>query len=400
MNYCTGLQCSMCGKLYSSQKAINTCDCGFPLLPTYNLEAAAEKLLKKELAQRKNNIWRYRELLPIDDDSNIVSLGESCSPVLQIESIGKQLGHWELYLKDEGRFPGGSFKARGAAVGVSKAKELGIKKIAIPTAGNAGGVWAAYGAKAGMEVFVVMPADAPEINKKEAIAYGAHVYLVDGFISDAAKIVAKICKNHDIFPVSTFEEPYRVDGKKTLGLEIVEQFNWQFPEVILYPCGGGVGLAGIWKAFKELKAMGWVEGNGPRMVAVQSDGCAPVVSAFRQNLKRCKRWDDADTVADGLRVPKPLADTLILETIYESNGCAVAVNEDHIKKMMLQLARAEGILSGPEGAATLLSIEQLIRSKWVSSSDRILVISTATGLKYHEIIMGEPQHLAGVSRIY
>lgn len=275
-------------------------------------------------------------------------------------------------------------------MGVSRAKELGIRTIAIPTAGNAGGAWATYGSKAKMEVHVVMPIDAPEITKRECFAFGAHVYLVKGLIGDAAKIVVDACQKFGWFSVSTFDEPYRVEGKKTLGLEIAEQFGWDFPEVIIYPCGGGVGLVGIWKAFKELRAMGWVGGNGPRMVAVQSKGCAPIVKAFDEGKNICEEWANAQTKADGLRVAKPLADSLILDTIRESNGCAVAVSEGEIPKAMIRLARQEGVLACPEGSATVLALESLCNSGWLNKNDRVLLINTGTGLKYPQLIEGNP----------
>ncbi|MBW1712425.1 MAG: threonine synthase, partial [Deltaproteobacteria bacterium] len=362
MSFCIGLECSKCGTRYSAQEIHNSCDCGGQLLAVYDLAEVARAVTKQDIAARAETMWRYRELMPIEDDSNIVTLQEGYTPIIALDTLAQEIGQSQLFLKDEGRLPGGTFKARGASSGVSKAKELGIEIIAVPTAGNAGGAWSAYGARAKMKVIVVMPYDAPEINKRECISLGAHLFLVKGLISEAGAIVADACRNLGCFSISTFNEPYRLEGKKTLGLEIAEQFGWEFPEVILYPCGGGVGLVGIWKAFKELREMGWVTGNGPRMVAVQSSGCAPVVKAFAQGEDHCEQWSGAQTVADGLRVPKPLADSLILNTIKESRGCAVAVSEEDIAEAMLRLARKEGILACPEGAATVLAVESLKQS--------------------------------------
>lgn len=393
MNYCKELQCHKCGARYSPQEIHNSCDCGGQLLATYDLAKINKVVTKEHIAMRPKSMWRYRELLPIEKSSNIVSLQEGYTPIIPLNILAKEIGLPHICLKDEGRLPGGTFKARGASAGVSKAKELGIRAIAIPTAGNAGGVWAAYGAKAKMEVHVVMPVDAPEITTKECLAAGAHVYLVKGLVSEAGAIVADACQKFGWFSISTFNEPYRLEGKKTMGFEIAEQYGWDFPEVILYPAGGGVGLVGIWKAFKELREMGWVSGNGPRMVAVQSDGCAPIVKAFDEGKRICEEWTNAQTKADGLRVPKPLADSLILDTIRDSSGCAVAVSEDDISKAMMRLCHKEGVLACPEGATTLLALEYLKRSGWVGKKDRILLLNTGTGLKYPKLIEGTPQLL-------
>jgi len=382
MFYVTNLQCSKCATQYSAQEIHNSCDCGGQLMVNYDLSAIKSTVAKNDLVNRSFDMWRYSELLPVEDNANIISLQEGYSPIICLNSLSKDIGHSGIFLKDEGRLPTGTFKARGASVGISKAKELGIRKVAMPTAGNAGGAWAAYGAKAGIEVHVVMPADAPNICKLESSTLGAHVYLVDGLISDAGEVVADACKKYGWFSIATFNEPYRLEGKKTLGFEIAEQFNWEFPEVILYPCGGGVGMVGIWKAYKELKEIGWVHGPGPRMVAVQSDGCAPVVKSFLNDSSICDKWENAKTVADGLRVPKPLADTLILDTIRESNGCATAVSDDEIKKAVIRLARREGILACPEGAATLLALKSLHNSGWIKNNDRVLLLNTGSGLKY------------------
>ncbi len=391
MSYFIDLQCSKCGTHYSARKIKNSCDCGGPLMVTYDLSAINSAVTKEDLSKRPFNMWRYREMLPIENEKNIISLQEGFTPIIDLSALSKDIGHLRLYLKDEGRLPTGTFKARGASVGISKAKELGIRTVAIPTAGNAGGAWATYGARAGIEVYSVMPFDAPDVCKHETSTLGAHVYLVKGLISDAGDIVADACKKYGWFSIATFNEPYRLEGKKTLGLEIAEQFGWDFPEVILYPCGGGVGLVGIWKAYKELRDMGWVDGPGPRMVAVQSDGCAPVVRSFLNGSTTCEKWINAETIADGLRVPKPLADTLILKTIRESNGCATTVSDAEIQNAIIRLARKEGILACPEGAATLLALESLLSSEWINKNDRVLLLNTGSGLKYSEL-MEESAH--------
>jgi threonine synthase len=390
MSYYIDLKCSKCGDHHSGRKIQNSCSCGGQLLVTYDLAAITRAVSKDEISGRPFNMWRYVEMLPVENEKNIITLQEGGTPILSLDALSQTIGHPSIYLKDEGRLPTGTFKARGASVGISKAKELGIRTVAIPTAGNAGGAWATYGARAKIEVYVVMPSDARNLCKLETIALGAHVYLVKGLISEAGDIVSDACKKYGWFSISTFNEPYRLEGKKTLGLEIAEQFGWSFPEVILYPCGGGVGLVGIWKAYKELKEMGWVDGPGPRMVAVQSDGCAPVVKSFLDGSTTCEKWVNVQTIVDGLRVPKPLADTLILKTIRESNGCAIAVREDDIPNAMINLARKEGILACPEGASTLLALESLVSSNWIKKSDCVLLLNTGSGLKYTEFIKESP----------
>lgn len=390
MSFVQGLECPKCGSRCSSDKIHNLCGCGSPLLARYDLPRIARAIAKKEIGTRQKTLWRYKELLPIREDGHVISLQEGWTPILHLENLGREMGLPQTYLKDEGQLPTGTFKARGATVGISKARELGIQTVALSTAGNAGGAWATYGARAQMEVYVVMPADAPEIHKKECLATGAHLYLVSGLISDAGTVVTQACRRFGWFSASTFHEPYRVEGKKTLGLEIAEQFGWDFPEVILYPCGGGVGLIGIWKAFKELREMGWVGTKQPRMVAVQSNGCAPIVKAFSERKRHCEPWPNPRTLADGLRVPKPVADFLILDAIEESGGCAVSVPEAGIPRAMKQLARKEGILACPEGATTLLALDHLTRSGWVGKQDRVLLLNTGSGLKYPGLIHGTP----------
>jgi threonine synthase len=331
-------------------------------------------------------MWRYRELLPVRKVENIVTLGEGCTPILRCDRLGSELSVNNLLLKDDGMIPTGTFKARGLSAAVSKAKELGVRRIAIPTAGNAGAAVSAYGAKAGMETFVFMPKDAPHANKAECLAYGARLYLVDGLISDAGRIVTKGRNLMGWFDVSTTKEPYRVEGKKTMGLEIAEEMGWVLPDVILYPTGGGTGIIGMWKAFTELEQLGWIEGSKPRMFSVQSEGCAPIVKAYREGGESCDFWMNAQTVAAGLRVPKPYADYLILKILRESHGGAVSVSEDSIFKAQRKLASKEGIFAAPEGAATIEGLKKLLDSGEVDKSENVLLYNTGSGILYTDLI--------------
>jgi threonine synthase len=325
--------------------------------------------------------------LPVQDPSNIVSLGEGYTPVLQLPRAAEHWGFGELWMKDEGVNPTGTFKARGASAGVSRAKELGIAEIVMPTAGNAGAAWAAYGARAGIKTHIVMPADAPAINQKAAWACGAEVFLVQGLISDARRTVANAVQHYGWFDASTLKEPYRVEGKKTMGFEIAEQFDWRPPDVILYPAGGGVGLIGIWKAFDELHQLGWVdERQLPRLVAVQSEGCAPLVKAFLEHHEESEFWPNAQTVAAGIRVPKALGDFLVLRAVRDTRGACVAVRDDEITGMMRDLAALEGTLICPEGAATLAAAIRMREGGDIGRDERVLLLNTGTGLIYPELL--------------
>ncbi len=328
-------------------------------------------------------MWRWHELLPVLNPENQVFLGEGDTPLLHLPHVEKELGITNLYLKDESSNPTGSFKARGLSAAISKAKELGVEKVIIPTAGNAGGAMAAYAARAGLQAYIFMPKDTPHANIEESRIVGAHVELVDGLISDAAKLAGEKARAEGWFDVSTFKEPYRVEGKKVMGYELAESFSWELPDVIIYPTGGGTGLVGMWKAFAELEAMGWLENTKrPRMVSVQAAGCAPVVKAFEAKALFSDFWTNAYTIASGLRVPKSFADHLILEDIYDSNGSAVAVSDEAILESQKELARLEGIFAAPEGAATLAALQQLIEKKWVNPGERIVLFNTGSGLKY------------------
>lgn len=386
----THLECSKCKLQYDADVLQQLCSCGGPLLARYDLTVAAATLTPENLATREPSLWRYAELLPLRDQKNRVSLHEHITPLIPLSRLGNKLRLENLYLKDDGALPTGSFKARGAALGISRAKELGVKRFAMPTNGNAGGAWAAYAARAGLDAYLVMPQGAPAINRLECVMAGANVWLVDGLISDAGKIVSKAIAEHGLYDASTLKEPYRIEGKKTIGFELVEQFEWNVPEVILYPTGGGVGLIGIYKALRELQATGLIGDKMPRFVAVQAEGCAPIVEAFRQHQRESTFWPDAHTVAFGITVPKALGDFLVLEAIYETNGTAIAVCDDDIIRLQRDLAAREGLLICPEGAATLAAAEQLRSQGWIAPDERVVAINTGTGLKYPDVPYPQP----------
>ena len=384
ISYLTHLQCSGCGKEYNHHEIHTFClDCQSPLLSIYDLKSVRKQADRDEISHRPKGMWRWHELLPVLKQENQVSLGEGDTPLLSLPHIEKELGLSHLYVKDESSNPTGSFKARGLAVAVSKAKELGIEKIIIPTAGNAGGAMAAYAARAGLKAFIYMPKDTPYANIEESRMAGAEVVLVDGLISDAARLAGEKARAEGWFDVSTFKEPYRVEGKKVMGYELAQAFDWELPDVILYPTGGGTGLVGMWKAFAELEELGWLKNNKrPRMVSVQADGCAPVVKAFQAKAASCDFWTNAHTLASGLRVPKSFADRLILHDIYDSQGTAIAVSDESILEAQKQLARLEGIFAAPEGAATVSALQELTRQGWIRPEERIVLFNTGSGLKY------------------
>ena len=387
VNFLNGVECAECGARADPFHVVNTCvECGATLLATYDLEGARGSISKSTWSDRPAGLWRYRELLPIANPENEIDLGEGGTPTLRLHRLEAELGISNLWLKDEGANPTGTFKARGAAAGASKARELGLNEWAMPTAGNAGSAWAAYAARAGASLHVVMPADTPRANMAECVAYGAHVYLVDGLISDAGRLVAEACARYGWYDVSTLKEPYRVEGKKTMGFEIAEQFGWDLPDVILYPTGGGVGLIGLWKAFNELESLGWIGSRRPRLVSVQAEGCAPVVRAHLAGAERCEMWENASTLASGLRVPKPFADRLVLRILRESAGTAVAASDDEIVLAAARLARLEGLYVCPEGAASIAGIEHLRDRGWLNHDDRVLILNTGNALKYVDML--------------
>lgn len=383
-SYISHLQCSGCAKEYSFNEIHTFCpNCQSPLLTIYDLEKARQHVDREKISRRTKGMWRWAELLPVLNPENRIFLGEGDTPLLSLPHVERELGITNLYVKDESSNPTGSFKARGLSAAISKAKELGVEKVIIPTAGNAGGAMAAYAARAGLKAHIFMPKDTPYANIEESRMAGAEVILVDGLISDAAGMAGEKARAEGWFDVSTFKEPYRVEGKKVMGYELAESFAWELPDVIVYPTGGGTGLVGMWKAFAELEELGWLENTKrPRMVSVQADGCAPVVKAFESHASFCDFWLKAHTIASGLRVPKSFADHLILQDIYESNGTAVAVSDEEILKAQKELARLEGIFAAPEGAATLAALQKLIEKQWVHTDERIVLFNTGSGLKY------------------
>ncbi len=384
MSYLTDLYCYDCKRTYDASRIQTFCpDCQAPLIVNYDLAAARRDLDRDAFCRRPSGMWRWRELLPVHNQENMIHLGEGDTPLLQLPHLGDSLGLKQLYVKDESINPTGTFKARGLAAAVSKAKELGIPKVIIPTAGNAGGAMAAYAARGGLEAYIFMPRDTPEANIKESRIAGATVILIDGLISEAAGMAGEKARAEGWFDVSTFKEPYRAEGKKIMGYELAEEFGWKLPDVIIYPTGGGTGLIGMWKAFKEMAAMGWLENDKrPRMVAVQADGCAPVIEAFNSGSPFCDFWMGARTLASGLRVPKSFADQIILNDLRESNGNAVAVSDEAIMEAQKKLAYEEGIFAAPEGAATLAGLEQLVQDGWVQPDEKVVLFNTGTGLKY------------------
>jgi threonine synthase len=379
------LECSGTGKTYSHKAAQNLSPDGWPYLVRYDLERARDGWNRDWIASGPTNMWRYAPVLPVSDPAAIVTLGEGMTALVKADALGKQLGASDLWVKDEGLNPTASFKARGLSCALSMCKELGVKKIAIPSAGNAASASAAYAAAAGIECHIFMPKDVPHSNFIECKAFGAHVTLVDGLISDCAKIVAERKEAEGWFEVSTLKEPYRIEGKKTMGYELAEQLQWRLPDVILYPTGGGVGLIGMWKAFEEMERLGWIrEGKRPKMIAVQAEGCQPVVRAFEAGAERSVFFENAKTVSSGLRVPKPLGDFLILRAVRESGGTAIAIDDDSALRAGVELAKAEGMFVAPEGAACVEAVRRLLASGFLRSDERIVIYNTGAGLKYLE----------------
>jgi len=378
------LECSDCGTRYSTREVHTFCpDCQAALITRYDLPAARQRLDREAVRARPRGMWRWSELLPVENPANRISLGEGDTPTLPLPRLGAELGLPLLFLKDESFNPTGTFKARGLAAAISKARELGIQKVIIPTAGNAGGAMAAYAARAGIRAHIFMPKDTPRANIEESRMAGAEVVLVDGLISEAAGMAGEKARAEGWFDLSTFKEPYRVEGKKIMGYELAETFGWRLPDVIVYPTGGGTGMVGMWKAFHELEALGWLaEAKRPRMVIVQAEGCAPFVKAFETGAGFCDFWTNANTLASGLRVPKSFADALILRNLRESGGTPVAVSDQEILDAQHRLGRLEGIFAAPEGAATLAALEKLVRQDWIHPEEHVVLFNTGSGLKY------------------
>jgi threonine synthase len=381
----TNLYCSSCGKEHEPRRLINLCECGKPLMVSYDLERAGSTLTRESLAGREPTLWRYREVLPVERDENILTLGEGMTPLIKAERLGAALGMSNLFIKEESLNPTGSFKARGMAVAISMARELGVKKLAVPSAGNAAGALAAYAATAALPAFIFMPKDSPAANIIECRQMGAHVELVDGLITDCGRIIAERKESEGWFDVSTLKEPYRVEGKKTMGYELAEQMRWQLPDVILYPTGGGTGLIGMWKAFDEMEQLGWIGNRRPRMVSVQAEGCAPIVKAFATGATAGADVPDAHTVAAGLRVPRAIGDFIMLDILRSSGGTAVSVTDEDLLEAVKEIGSAEGIFAAPEGAACLPALKQLLARGDVSRDERVVLFNTGSGLKYLDV---------------
>jgi threonine synthase len=380
----THLECSVCNLRFEAGKVWNLCECGGPLLVRYDLARLREAWSRDSFTSAVDSMWRYAPALPVRHESSIVSLGEGLTPLLAASNIGAHIGAADLLIKDEGLNPTGSFKARGLSCAVSMCVELEIEKLAIPSAGNAASALAAYAAAAGLEAHIFMPQDVPQANYIECMAYGARVTLVDGLISDCGRIVAERSPREGWFDISTLKEPYRIEGKKTMGYELAEQLGWELPDAIFYPTGGGVGMIGMWKAFEEMEALGWIGPKRPKMIAVQAEGCQPIVRAFQEGADRSRFWDGASTVASGLRVPKPLGDFLVLKAVRESGGTAIAVSDDALIDAGIRLASEEGLFVSPEGAACVVAAEQLLQEGFLRSEDKLVIYNTGSGLKYLE----------------
>ena len=380
--FVTHLECSLTGERYEADRLHGLSAAGKPLLVRYDLDGVRATLTKEALAARPMDLWRWRELLPVRQTSNIVSLGENATPLIPLPRTAKRLGGAQLLAKDEGRLPTASFKARGLVMAVSMAKELGVTQVAMPTNGNAGAALAAYAAVAGMESVIFCPADTPEVNVREIAAQGARVYRVNGYIDDCGAIVGQGVKERGWFDFSTLKEPYRIEGKKTMGLELAEQLGWELPDAIFYPTGGGTGLIGMWKAFDELEKIGFIGSKRPKMFAVQAEGCAPMVRAFEQGVEFAERWEDAQTIAMGIRVPKAVGDFLILRAVRESGGAALAVPDAAIAAAVRDVARDDGLLLCPEGGATLAAYSRALDEGLIGRDERAVLFNCASGLKY------------------
>ena len=383
ISYAEYLECTNCQKTYDYITPYRTCnDCGKVLYVRYDIDKAKVNFDRNILSQRINSMWRYFEMMPIKNESNIVSLGEGMTPLLHAPNLGKSLNCSQIYIKDEGCNPTGSFKARGLSAAVSRAKELGLSKLTMPSAGNAGGALSSYCARGNMEAHVFMPKDAPEANQRESKDAGANLTLIDGLISDAGKISRENAQKNGLFDVSTLQEPYRAEGKKTMGYEIAEQLDWKTPDVIIYPTGGGTGLIGIWKAFKEMYELGLIDKPKTKMICVQSSGCAPMVRAFESGSNSAEMWENAQTFASGIRVPAAIGDYLILEAIRESDGTALTVTDEEMIDCIQIIASHEGIYPAPEGAATLAALKHLLNSKIINPDEKIILMNTGNAYKY------------------
>ena len=380
--FVTHLECSLTGERYEADRLHGLSAAGRPLLVRYDMAGIGKSVPREALKGREPDFWRYREFLPVRRVQDIVSLGETMTPLIALDRTSRELGAGEILVKDEGRLPTGSFKARGLAVAICMAKELGVSRVAMPTNGNAGAAMAAYASRAGMESFVFCPEDTPEVNVREIALQGAKVWRVNGLINDCGKIVGEGKQAMGWFDLSTLKEPYRIEGKKTMGLELAEQLGWELPDAIFYPTGGGTGLIGMWKAFEELEALGWIGKKRPKMIAVQATGCAPIVKAFEEGLEHAPLWPNAHTIASGIRVPVAVGDFLILRAVRQSGGYAIAVEDEAIEAARSEIACKEGLLLCPEGAATYAALKQSLAEGRISRDGRVVLYNCGAGLKY------------------
>ncbi len=386
MNYFSHLECGNCRKELESDKLWNLCpECDKPLLARYDLKKARSSMERIAFKSLENTLWRYHELLPVKDPRFRLSLGEGYTPLVHAKRLGRKTGFEKLFIKDEGLNPTGSFKARGISVALSRAVELGIKSVSLPSAGNAAGALCAYAALARLPAFVFMPYDVPRPFIAECRAFGGHINLINGLITDCGKHAAEAVAKYGHFDLATLKEPFRIEGKKTMGYELAEQMDWTLPDVIIYPTGGGTGLVGMWKAFAEMEELGWIDSNRPRMVAVQSTGCAPMVKAFKENKTFAEPWKGAITIADGLRVPSAVGDFLILKSLRESNGTAIAVPDEEILADASAIGHTQGIFASPEGGATLAAFKHLREQGWIKDYETVVLFNTGAGQKYYHL---------------
>lgn len=386
-SYLSHLECTWCGKNHPHTQAIRTCpNCGKVLFARYDLPSLKREVNREVFKGRRSDMWRFYEMMPVLEEGNVVSLGEGGTPLLHAKNLGRKLGLKNLYIKDEGLNPTGSFKARGLSAAVSKAKEVGQTRLTMPTAGNAGGALAAYAARGGLEAHVFMPKDAPEANKTECQVLGSNLTLVDGLIGDAGRLSQEKAQKEGLFDISTLREPYRAEGKKTMALELAMDLGWRTPDAIIYPTGGGTGIVGMWKAFEELRELGWIDSPQPKFVSVQAEGCQPIVKAFHEGSNESEPWPNASTKAAGLRVPSVFADYIILRVLRETGGTAIAVSDSDMVKAMSEMGAAEGVFACPEGAATLVGLKRLLDQSFFQGSETIILMNTGSGLKYLDLL--------------
>ena len=391
-SYLSHLECTVCGAVYPHEQLINVSPCCEKVLyARYDLDRIRSEVDRDRLAERPSGMWQFAELLPVEDPDHIVTLGEGGTPLMRLANLEERLGVTNLYVKEEGLNPTGTFKARGIAAAISKGLELGAAGFTMPSAGNAAGAAAAYCARAGLSAKVFMPQDAPDSNKKECLVAGSELNLVDGLIGDAGRQAVAVAQEQGLFDLSTLKEPYRAEGKKSMGLELAMQLGWKMPDTIIYPAGGGTGIIGMHKGFLELLELGWIEGRLPRFVAVQAEGCQPIVKAFKEGKPTAKPWPNAATIADGLRVPGPFADYLMLSAIRETGGTALAVADQDMIDAMYELATTEGIFACPEGAATLVGYKRLLDERFLSRDETVVLFNTGSGYKYLQLVSGEPR---------